>query len=685
MRAHSLLRRLASLSGVIALVAITGMAGAPVALAAGPVAVAPSPLSNPASVIANIVGDIAPEAAAARAAGFALANGSNGAINTGTIGEVVSVAKWVPGFKLGYKGGEWISQALGLYDVAPQQFVDGWIPYDGLVLPDTGWTTGNTIVGFPAANGQAPNGQPGYDVGNCAVLPGLTAGAPIAAGTPLIGCTGGALDLVNNVGIWGDGSVKALWGAQHAADNGGGGFSMYYPTLNDGNPVSPGGFIRATDGSYTTLIVRASNQEIVPDWIDFPNSPAAGSPAKTRYYFAGAGAHPPLADPNPTRLLRTTSTCQQAGGAAFLAGYLYSSAFRENDATLPSPPAAQCGTGQLVGSSLDMVDAATVAGGAGDTVVKHITDWTAPQSYQDWLTANPECWDGQCGVLLEQLGSDGQTWTSCFTNSAGCEHWFDQPDKAAKFRCTQAGKVLDLADCNAYSPTFDPAKLALGISYGDPATGASPQPSTTPMNSAVRQPLGVTVAQAVTAETGGGTTTNPTTQPSATSGAGFPTSGTNTAPAGVDAEGSSCMGDAWSWNPLNWVFIPVKCAVLWAFVPSAEEVGAAIGPMRDAFNASAVGAYVNGIGAKFQGMIPPGGDGDCMGPELAFDTQWTGPVSLHPLAACVPPVSTVAALTKLILTALVWFGVAVAAQAMILPAFGFKPFLARGDKTDVLA
>jgi hypothetical protein len=34
------------------------------------------------------------------------------------------------------------------------------------------------------------------------------------------------------------------------------------------------------------------------------------------------------------------------------------------------------------------------------------------------------------------------------------------------------------------------------------------------------------------------------------------------------------MGGFWSWNPIDWVYVPVKCALLWAFVPSAETQAA---------------------------------------------------------------------------------------------------------------
>jgi hypothetical protein len=69
--------------------------------------------------------------------------------------------------------------------------------------------------------------------------------------------------------------------------------------------------------------------------------------------------------------------------------------------------------------------------------------------------------------------------------------------------------------------------------------------------------------------------TQPSPNPSATLGVGVPIDGLNPDPDSgpvpsptVDPKtgGKSCMGAVWSWNPVQWVFVPVKCALIWAFV-----------------------------------------------------------------------------------------------------------------------
>lgn len=38
----------------------------------------------------------------------------------------------------------------------------------------------------------------------------------------------------------------------------------------------------------------------------------------------------------------------------------------------------------------------------------------------------------------------------------------------------------------------------------------------------------------------------------------------------TDPDSRSCFADAWSWNPVDWVYVPVKCAFIWAFVPKTQ-------------------------------------------------------------------------------------------------------------------
>lgn len=577
----SLSRRVRNVVLVVIVLAVQ-LAGSVVIAPAAQAFALPPALTSPAGVITKVVGDLLPESGAARAAGMALSNGANGAINTGVVGNVISVAKFVPGFKVGYKAGEWVSTALGLYEPIPQAVDPGFVPYEGYVPADTGWTSGDQPFVFAAYT--TTTGQV-----RCTPIAGLVAGQVFSTSSPAVmrcELLGPEKNAYVPFGGFGDGTFRATWGGN--ANCSGcpneyeGGFQQSFTSSGQPNEgryrTSGSGFIAPGNDLGTVLVVPSGLYKDggyrVPDYVQFPVSSVQGAPQATRYYFPGGQDHPPLADATPERKLRTTALCQVVAGQPPETHYYYSDGFEETAPEFPAPRTAVCLSGFLIGSSVDLVDAVDVA-----QVVKHLSDWTSPDERTDWAAENPNCWDGNCAVTLEQL--KGGSWTDCFTDSAGCEHWFDEADKDSRFRCMQNGKQLALSDCNYYSPSFDPAKLDQGIQYGDPATGATPKPSTTPMDSSARQPLGVTLPQAVAIENGttpapgGGTTPAP-----GTGGAGFPTGGTNTAPAGTPSGaadgGPSCFGDAWSWNPLSWVFIPVKCVLIWAFVPDPGVVPATL-------------------------------------------------------------------------------------------------------------
>lgn len=70
---------------------------------------------------------------------------------------------------------------------------------------------------------------------------------------------------------------------------------------------------------------------------------------------------------------------------------------------------------------------------------------------------------------------------------------------------------------------------------------------------------------------------------------GLPTTATGgPAPDATDQSALECIGAEWSWNPVSWVYAPVKCAFRWAFVPPVNpldgwgaEIGAALPTMPD--------------------------------------------------------------------------------------------------------
>lgn len=149
--------------------------------------------------------------------------------------------------------------------------------------------------------------------------------------------------------------------------------------------------------------------------------------------------------------------------------------------------------------------------------------------------------------------------------------------------------------------------------------------------------------------TGTGTGTDPE---SGTGGESLPASGTNPS-TDPSPDGKSCLGSGWSWNPLHWVYVPVKCALVWAFEPDPEAVAGSVSGVADSWNDTAPAKWMGALGGL---VLPQGSDLGCEGPNVHVPLLEGKSVDFHPLDACEDPVKTAAAVCKGILTAVVVVG-----------------------------
>lgn len=159
----------------------------------------------------------------------------------------------------------------------------------------------------------------------------------------------------------------------------------------------------------------------------------------------------------------------------------------------------------------------------------------------------PGCRDGSC--TLDLIKND--TNKSCFDSGTDCLAWAEDPDKETDYTCTYGSDAtgwtnLDISECTVYKDSFKRESAISGETLVDPETGES---------------LGQTD------------------QPAASG----------------DVDTASCWASMWSWNPLDWVLTPVKCALQWAFLPSDQQIASlqdgvdvsatrvqAVGRIRDA-------------------------------------------------------------------------------------------------------
>ncbi|WP_300683673.1 hypothetical protein [Nocardioides sp.] len=199
--------------------------------------------------------------------------------------------------------------------------------------------------------------------------------------------------------------------------------------------------------------------------------------------------------------------------------------------------------GALAGSIPERVKLTGGWPGAEETVA----DTTLPTK-SSLAGTYPDCFSG--GAFLPET-CRVQVWINgqpCTSSRPICADWQDASADGSVVRCKMGSYVVPMSSCdlleNSYDPGVTPSPLTTVV--GDkpaPTPGSGTSPSTGPSSSASPAPTT-------------GPNPDPTTEdPPTVSTPGYGNS-------------KGCLGQNWSWNPVSWVYAPVKCAFIWAFVPS---------------------------------------------------------------------------------------------------------------------
>jgi hypothetical protein len=142
---------------------------------------------------------------------------------------------------------------------------------------------------------------------------------------------------------------------------------------------------------------------------------------------------------------------------------------------------------------------------------------------------------------------------------------------------------------------------------------------------------------------------------------------------GTPPSTSSCMSGAVSFNPVKWVYVPVKCALRWAFVPSNSALTGFTSDVRTAWGNSTPGQWASAVGAA----MPSFSESGCAGPTIDVDIKSVHE-TIQPFNACSGAGATVAGVCKAVLAAgLVWFG-SFAAIRILGSGLGWNSSLGRG-------
>lgn len=112
----------------------------------------------------------------------------------------------------------------------------------------------------------------------------------------------------------------------------------------------------------------------------------------------------------------------------------------------------------------------------------------------------------------------------------------------------------------------------------------------------------------------------------------------------------SCWAGVISWNPLDWVLTPIKCAFIWAFVPTDTDFADVSRVWDDTPPGVAIAAVKAGVIDN-----PDLGD-QCSGPHVLISQSVFGQsfhIDAYPLSSCDQPMRGIAATCRLILSCLI--------------------------------
>jgi hypothetical protein len=322
---------------------------------------------------------------------------------------------------------------------------------------------------------------------------------------------------------------------------------------------------------------------------------------------------------------RLDVTCKAPDGSTFTASsapFAYTSGERKS---LPARPSCESVIPNSTTQKITIVGSPSVGAATFPETLGTVT--VDPALY-------PNCSGGGC---ILQVTYQGQP---CVPGSASCNALASQVAAApADYACKWGAYTMPMSDC-----------AVLYEYYVESET----QPTATPSPSA-----------SATTGTGTGTTSMPTTGANPTA---PPTSVEET----TDPNSQSCYAAAWSWNPIDWVLVPVKCALKWAFVPPSGAWAAAMGPPLTTWQESPFGQWGSSAGDVIGSLA--GFDDQaagCAGPSLSSNVGGVA-YDFAPLNACTQPMARVAEVTKILLTLIVAFGGAFLILDPITSAFGIS-------------
>lgn len=540
-----------------------------------------SALTNPAGA-ASASQVVATAATSSGVSGVSMAAGGTGlagGVVSGTAGLLAGAAAYV-GLR------SWEAGRIGVGDdwsgITLGTEVPGWTAATFDVV-EAGFTTRWAITGEVVYSGVDPYGAASFPTASVSAtatavteIPYGTSSQTKAALVPICKTSAGVL---SSAGTATSSNITGTWLKNDAAGvNLSGSLTATTAGASCGSGKTFVGWLFRPGGSVASGATAAA----IAGWV------AAGDPW---YYTPASPLRPPLVDLTTARVTRQVDCVGPAGAFVRITS---STTIQVVAGSEWEYPALTCPEGMVVGTfSADLTPSGT--GAQTQTLVPE-TD----TGLSDYVNDYPECVSSTCLLRLFKVAPNGNA-TSCGVQAIACPDWYTDPTRSEDYECHFGPYTVDLSYCSTYrvpGQTLPNAQVK-----PDGTTEVVPWPETP-------------------------TTTDPGTRPD-------PDPSGNTS-----EESSACFPTGWSaFNPVEWVLRPVKCALTWAFVPSAATTTAWTGFADDVSGHPPVNYAIAGVTYTTAVVDGVNGEGDCTALPLQMAGGPLGPGASFDLCAAVTDVA----------------------------------------------
>lgn len=358
--------------------------------------------------------------------------------------------------------------------------------------------------------------------------------------------------------------------------------------------------------------------------------------------IAGAGVewrpagHPdgqPPAIEGQIGTVTTTIECINAAGA--VSTFTSSQLVQYAPGAAFETPAISCPEGRvLYGYGVTWTPA---GGGAPEVIIP----WTVtPEWVHSVPVEYPGCVDPAAPCELRLFIQTPQGLEYCGVAAIGCPSWWLDPSKLERYQCMWGPYTVELGACNVFRT---PGQVKPNVQLEqEPKNGAWHAPGGAPNWSL--DPEGLPEI------------------PPELQGPGVPAPAPAPDPTALD-DSSACFPSGWGvFNPAEWVLKPVKCALVWAFVPRPEVVTDLAEQLRADVLIKPPFSIAMAAPPLIEGMLEGAKSGDC------FFGDWTPWYEETLTIPCEAPAGWTPVYSAA--TVAIWAGGLWQAARMIMAGFG---------------